>query len=133
MDYSKMLNLPKTDFPMRANLPQREPEYLKKWEEDKIYEKLIERDRNNKKFVLHDGPPYANGDIHLGTALNKILKDIVVKYYSMKGYYSPYMPGWDTHGLPTEQRAIKELNLRREEVGPVVFRNACRDFALKYL
>ncbi|NLN04234.1 MAG: isoleucine--tRNA ligase [Clostridiaceae bacterium] len=133
MDYSNMLNLPKTDFPMRANLPQREPEYLKKWEEDKIYERLIERDKNNKKFVLHDGPPYANGDIHLGTALNKILKDIVVKYYSMKGYYSPYVPGWDTHGLPTEQRAIKELNLRREEVGPVVFRNACRDFALKYL
>ena len=133
MDYSKLLNLPNTKFSMRANLPQREPEYLKKWEENEIYQKLIERDKNNKKFVLHDGPPYANGDIHLGTALNKILKDIVVKYYSMKGYYTPYVPGWDTHGLPTEQRAIKELKLRKDEVGPVVFRDACRDFALKYL
>ncbi|MDD4496483.1 MAG: class I tRNA ligase family protein, partial [Eubacteriales bacterium] len=132
-DYSKTMNLPKTDFPMRASLPEREPEILKEWESIDIYNKQLEKNKGKKSFILHDGPPYANGAIHLGTALNKILKDIIVKYYSMAGYYTPYVPGWDTHGLPTEQRAIKELGLNRHEVGPVVFRKACRDFALKYL
>lgn len=133
VDYGKTLNLPQTEFPMRANLPQREPEYLKLWEEKDIYKKQLEKNKDKPSFILHDGPPYANGGIHLGTTLNKVLKDIVVKYFSMKGYYAPFVPGWDTHGLPIEQRAIKELGLKRHEVGPVKFRNACKDFALKYL
>lgn len=132
-DYGKSLNLPQTDFPMRANLPQREPEFLKKWEDMDIYNKQLKKAEGKPSFILHDGPPYANGGIHLGTSLNKILKDIVVKYKSMSGYYTPYVPGWDTHGLPIEQRAIKELGLKRHEVGPVVFREACEGFAMKYL
>lgn len=133
MDYGKTLNLPKTDFPMRGNLPQREPEILKQWQEADIYKKRLARNEGHEKFVLHDGPPYANGGIHLGTALNKVLKDIVIRYYDMKGYYSPYIPGWDTHGLPTENRAINELGLNRHEVGPVKFRQACEKIARKYL
>lgn len=133
MDYGKTLNLPNTEFPMRANLPQREEEFLKKWEEMDIYNKQLAKNKGKKKFVLHDGPPYANGGIHLGTSLNKILKDFIVKFYSMNGYYAPYVPGWDTHGLPTEQRAIKELGLRRHEVGAVKFREACEGFARKYI
>lgn len=132
-DYGKSLNLPQTDFPMRANLPQREPEFLKKWEDMDIYNKQLKKAEGKPSFILHDGPPYANGGIHLGTTLNKVLKDIVVKYKSMSGYYTPYVPGWDTHGLPIEQRAIKELGLKRHEVGPVVFREACEGFAMKYL
>lgn len=133
IDYSKTLNLPQTDFPMRANLPQREPDYLNKWEEMDIYNKQLKKNSGRPKYILHDGPPYANGGIHLGTSLNKVLKDIVVKYFSMKGYETPYVPGWDTHGLPIEQRAIKELGLKRHEVGPVKFRQACKGFAMKYL
>lgn len=132
-DYGNTLNLPQTEFPMRANLPQREPEFLKKWEEMDIYHKQLEKNKGKPKWILHDGPPYANGGIHLGTALNKILKDIIVKYHSMAGYETPYVPGWDTHGLPIESRAIKELGLKRHEVGAVKFRQACRSFALKYL
>ena len=133
MDYGKTLNLPKTDFPMRANLPQREGEFLEKWEEMDIYNKQLLKNKGKTKFILHDGPPYANGGIHLGTSLNKILKDFIVKFYSMNGYYAPFVPGWDTHGLPTEQRAIKELGLKRHEVGAVKFREACRGFAEKYI
>ncbi|KNY26666.1 isoleucine--tRNA ligase [Pseudobacteroides cellulosolvens] len=133
VDYGKTLNLPQTDFSMRANLPQKEPDMLKKWEEMDIYNKQLKKNAGKPKFILHDGPPYANGGIHLGTSLNKILKDIVVKYYSMSGYETPFVPGWDTHGLPIEQRAIKELGLKRHEVGPVKFRQACKGFALKYL
>lgn len=133
IDYGKTLNLPKSDFPMRANLPQREPGFLEKWEQQDVYNKQLKKNEGKPKFILHDGPPYANGGIHLGTALNKILKDMIVKYHSMNGCYTPYTPGWDTHGLPTEHRAIKDLGLNRNEVGPVVFRNGCRDIALKYL
>jgi isoleucyl-tRNA synthetase len=133
MDYGKTLNLPKTDFPMRGNLPQKEPDMLKTWQETDIYNKRLNRNLGNKKFVLHDGPPYANGEIHLGTALNKVLKDMIIRYYDMKGFYAPYVPGWDTHGLPTENRAINELGLNRHEVGPVKFRKACESIALKYL
>ena len=133
MDYGKTLNLPKTDFPMRANLPQREGEFLEKWEEMDIYNKQLSKNKGKPKFVLHDGPPYANGGIHLGTSLNKILKDFIIKFYSMNGYETPYIPGWDTHGLPIEQRAIKELGLKRHEVGPIKFREACKGFAEKYV
>ena len=107
MDYSKTLNLPETEFPMRAGLPEREPEFLKYWEENKIYEKKQELHAGHKKFVLHDGPPYANGKIHMGTALNKILKDIIMKYKYAQGFDTPYVPGWDTHGMPIERLRFK--------------------------
>ena len=107
MDYSKTLNLPETEFPMRAGLPEREPEFLKYWEENKIYEKKQELHAGHKKFVLHDGPPYANGKIHMGTALNKILKDIIMKYKYAQGFDTPYVPGWDTHGMPTSMPLSK--------------------------
>lgn len=133
-DYGKTLNLPKTGFPMRGGLPQKEPQMLKDWQDKDIYTKRLERNKpKGKKFILHDGPPYANGGIHLGTALNKVLKDIILRYYDMKGYYTPYIPGWDTHGLPTELKAIKEKGLDGQEVGPVVFREACEEIARKYL
>lgn len=133
MDYSKTLNLPKTDFPMRANLPEREPQILKFWEERGLYKAVQEANRGKPKFILHDGPPYANGDIHLGHTLNKILKDIIVKYRSMSGYDAPYVPGWDTHGLPIEQQAIKNLGLDRRQVDVLEFRRRCREYALKYV
>jgi len=118
---------------MRGNLPQKEPEIMKSWYENNIYQKRLKRNEGHEKFILHDGPPYANGDVHLGTALNKILKDIILRYYDMKGYYTPYVPGWDTHGLPIENRAINELGLNRHETDPVTFRKACEGFARKYI
>ena len=100
-NYSETLNLPKTEFPMRGNLPEREPAVLEKQNELNVYKKLLEKNKNTgKTFMLHDGPPYANGNIHLGHAFNKILKDIIIKYKNMSGYYAPFIPGWDTHGLP---------------------------------
>jgi len=133
MDYSKTLNLPRTDFPMRANLPVREPEILKFWNEIDIYRLVQQKNAGRPKFILHDGPPYANGHIHLGHTLNKILKDIVVKYHSMAGYDAPYVPGWDTHGLPIEQQAIKSLGLNRHSISIVEFRNKCKEYALKFV
>lgn len=132
-DYTKSVNLPATDFPMRGNLPQREPETLAYWEEIDLHNRLKERNKGNTPFILHDGPPYANGDIHTGHALNKILKDIIVRYKNLQGFYAPYVPGWDTHGLPIEQQAIKKLGINRHEVGPVKFREACRKFALSHV
>lgn len=133
MDYSKTLNLPETEFPMRAGLPEREPEFLKYWEENKIYEKKQELYAGHKKFVLHDGPPYANGKIHMGTALNKILKDIIMKYKYAQGFDTPYVPGWDTHGMPIEHAAIKNLGLNRHELDTLVLRKECHDYALKWI
>ena len=133
MDYSKTLNLPETEFPMRAGLPEREPEFLKYWEENKIYEKKQELHAGHKKFVLHDGPPYANGKIHMGTALNKILKDIIMKYKYAQGFDTPYVPGWDTHGMPIEHAAIKNLGLNRNELDTLVLRKECHDYALKWI
>ena len=111
MDYKDTLNMMKTDFPMRANLPQREPEILKDWYDNNLYEKLMENNEGKPLFILHDGPPYANGDIHIGHALNKTLKDFIVRYKNMTGYQSPYVPGWDTHGLPTELKARKKAGV----------------------
>lgn len=133
MDYSKTLNLPETEFPMRAGLPEREPEFLKYWEENKIYEKKQKLYAGHKKFVLHDGPPYANGKIHMGTALNKILKDIIMKYKYAQGFDTPYVPGWDTHGMPIEHAAIKNLGLNRHELDTLVLRKECHDYALKWI
>ena len=132
-DYTKTLNLPKTDFSMRANLPQREPEIQKNWYDNDIYKSIKNKNRNKPLFVLHDGPPYANGDIHIGTSLNKILKDIIVKYKNMSGWNSPYVPGWDCHGLPTESAIIRQTNLDRNKISVAEFRNKCRDFALNYV
>lgn len=133
MDYSKTINLPQTGFPMKANLPQREPDILKYWDEIDIYRRVAQKNAGRPKFILHDGPPYANGHIHLGHTLNKILKDIVVKYNSMSGYDSPYVPGWDTHGLPIEQQAIKSLGINRHQIDPVEFRQKCKEYALKFV
>ena len=133
MDYSKTLNLPQTDFPMRANLPEREPQMLEHWEKTDIYAKKQAAAKGRDKFVLHDGPPYANGNIHIGTALNKVLKDIIVKYKSLRGFDAPYVPGWDTHGMPIEHAAIKILGLNRHELDPRELRRECRQYALQCL
>src|SRR5690348_6130467 len=109
MDYKNTLNLPQTDFPMKADLVTREPERLKKWAASKLYETIRAQRAGAKAFVLHDGPPFANGDVHIGTALNKILKDIVVKYKSLRGFDAPYIPGWDCHGLPIEFKVSQEM------------------------
>ena len=132
-DYSKTVNLPRTEFSMKANLPQREPEFLKDWEEKQIYKKVREKNKGREKFVLHDGPPYANGHIHLGTSLNKVLKDFIVKYKSMSGSDAPYTPGWDCHGLPIEQQALKELKLDKHKVDMKTFRKQAADFAKKFI
>lgn len=133
MDYAKTLNLPKTDFPMKANLPKREPEILKWWEEIDIYTEVQRKNKGRKKYVLHDGPPYANGHLHVGHVLNKVLKDMIVKYRSMAGYDAPYVPGWDTHGLPIEQQVIKNLKINRHEMDEVEFRKHCKEYALKFV
>lgn len=132
-DYAKTLNLPQTEFPMRAGLPLREPDFLAKWQEQDIYKLVQEKRRGQPKYILHDGPPYANGDIHMGTALNKVLKDIIVKHRSMLGFDAPYVPGWDTHGLPIEHQVVKVGKIKRSEVTPVEFRRHCRQFALHFL
>jgi len=133
MDYKDSLNLPKTRFEMKANLAKREPEMLKQWEDKKVYQKLLKAHSGKPKFVLHDGPPYANGHIHLGTALNKILKDIVVKSKAMAGFYTPFVPGWDCHGLPIERQVEVELGKKKSEVSPMEFRKLCREYAAKFL
>src|SRR5574337_960859 len=116
MDYKSTLNLPKTDFPMRANLPEREPEILRHWEEQDLYRRLRETRAGREMWILHDGPPYANGHIHMGHALNKILKDMVVKSRSMSGFDAVYVPGWDCHGLPIEHQVDKELGARAAQI-----------------
>lgn len=133
MNYRETLNLPQTDFPMKANLSQREPEIQRFWEKSGLYKKLIERNKNGKPFILHDGPPYANGDIHLGTALNKILKDILIKYKSMRGFYAPYVPGWDCHGQPIEHEVEKRLGRERNELDVIGIRQKCYEYATHYM
>ncbi len=133
-DYNSTLNLPKTDFPMRAGLPKSEPVTLGNWEEEKIYEKLMEVNEGKPMFVLHDGPPYANGNIHLGTALNKILKDFIVRYKNMAGFKAPFVPGWDTHGLPTELKARKKAGVGSSaDISVVELRKMCKEFVQEYL
>ncbi|MDW7651283.1 MAG: isoleucine--tRNA ligase [Bacillota bacterium] len=132
-DYAPTLNLPQTEFPMRAGLPQREPGFLEQWEKMDIYHLVQESRQGRPKYVLHDGPPYANGDIHMGTAMNKVLKDIIVKHKTMAGYDAPYVPGWDTHGLPIEHQVVKTGKVKRSEVTPLEFRRHCRDYALRFL
>ncbi len=136
MDYKETIHLPKTGFPMKANLPQREPEILREWEEQKIFERLVAQNAARpgaKKFVLHDGPPYANGDIHIGHALNKILKDVIVKYRNLKGEVADYIPGWDCHGLPIELKVDKELGSKKREMDRPAIIEACRTYARKWI
>lgn len=130
MEYKHTLLMPKTEFPMRGNLPNREPEMQADWESSKLYEKVQERTKGRPVFVLHDGPPYANGDIHMGHALNKILKDFIVRYKSMNGYHAPYVPGWDTHGLPIETALTKKGKVDRKKLTVAEFRQKCHEYAL---
>jgi isoleucyl-tRNA synthetase len=132
MDYKATLNLPKTDFPMKANLPQREPELLASWEREGLYEQIQEAGIGRELYVLHDGPPYANGRIHIGHALNKILKDIIVKSKTMAGYHVPYVPGWDCHGLPIEHQVLKELGDKKKTLDTPAIRRLCREYAEKF-
>ena len=133
MDYNQTIHLPKTDFPMRAGLPRREPDMLKEMQEKDLYHKLMQKNEGKPKFVLHDGPPYANGNIHIGTALNKILKDMIIKHRNMTGYCAPYVPGWDTHGLPIESAILKDKKVKRDELSTSEFREKCQAYAESYI
>jgi isoleucyl-tRNA synthetase len=133
-DYKQTMNLPKTDFPMRAGLADKEPRWLEYWEEIGDYQRSLEVNEGGELFILHDGPPYANGDIHMGTAFNKVLKDLIVRYKTQRGYVAPYVPGWDCHGQPIEHRVEKNLGpARMAEIGQAELRALCRDYALEYV
>ncbi len=133
MDYGKTLNLPQTEFPMRGNLPNAEPKMQQWWEEVDIYTKVQAQQKGKPKFILHDGPPYANGDIHIGHALNKVLKDFIVRYKTMQGFDAPFVPGWDTHGLPIEQAISNSGKVDRKKMGVPEFREYCKDYALNWV
>ena len=133
MEYRKTLNLPRTSFPMKANLPQREAQILNFWERKRVYQRIREERKGHPKYILHDGPPYANGNIHMGQALNKVLKDVVVKYKTMQGFDSPYIPGWDCHGLPVEHQLFKKLGINKNEISRLEFRKKAREYALHFV
>jgi isoleucyl-tRNA synthetase len=133
VDYKQTLNLPVTAFPMKADLPAREPLFLEKWAKQNLYQKIRDVSKGRKKFILHDGPPYANGDIHMGHVLNKVLKDIVVKYKTMKGFDAPFVPGWDCHGLPVEHQLFKELKITKHEIDPLSFRKKAAAYAMGFV
>ena len=133
MDYKTTLNLPKTDFPMKANLKDLEPRTILRWKEQGTYGRIQDRNKGGEKYILHDGPPYANGHIHIGHALNKILKDIIVKYKSMQGFSSPYVPGWDCHGLPIEHQVLKNLGPKKDTMSKAEIRKLCREYAVKFI
>ncbi|MBI3593651.1 MAG: isoleucine--tRNA ligase [Nitrospirae bacterium] len=133
MNYKETLNLPQTQFPMKASLTQKEPDTLSFWETEKIYQELRRVNEGQPDYILHDGPPYANGHIHIGHALNKILKDIIIKFQSMEGYQAPYIPGWDCHGLPIEHQVLKELGSKKKELTTLEIRQRCRQYAEKYI
>ena len=133
-DYNNTLNLPSTEFPMRAGLPQREPAMLEEWEKKRLYDRLMEKNEGKPVWVLHDGPNYANGDIHIGNAMNKIIKDIIVRYRNMAVYKAPFVPGWDTHGLPIELKARAKAGVEKAvQMSPAELRAICREFALGYV
>jgi isoleucyl-tRNA synthetase len=133
MDYKKTLNLPSTKFPMKASLAKREPEQLKSWHESGLHDQIREASKGKELFILHDGPPYANGYIHIGTALNKILKDIIVRSRQMAGFDAVYVPGWDCHGLPIEHNVDKELGEKKKELSMAQIRRLCRKYAEKFI
>ena len=132
-DFNATLNLPKTDFPMRAGLPKREPDMLKSWEDMDLYNELLKKNEGCPRFSLHDGPPFSNGNIHMGHALNKTIKDFIIRSYAMRGYYTPYIPGWDNHGMPIESAIIKEQKLNHKAMSVSDFRKACEKYADKYI
>jgi len=135
-DYRETLFLPQTDFPMRAGLPKKEPEWLKRWDDIALFERLREQSKDRPTYTLHDGPPYANGHIHMGTALNKILKDIINKSHQMAGYNAHYVPGWDCHGLPIEWKVEEEFRSKgrnKDDVPGSEFRKRCREYAGEWL
>src|SRR5690554_6537436 len=131
MDYRQTLNLPDTPFPMRGNLPKREPQWVAQWTENKVYEAIRAASQGRPKFILHDGPPYANGDIHIGHAVNKVLKDIIVKSKTLSGFDAPYVPGWDCHGLPIEHNVEKKVGKAGVKIDIKSFRQKCRDYAAR--
>src|SRR5690625_1542213 len=133
MDYGETLNLPQPQFPMRGNLPKVEPAMQAWWDEEDIYTKVLEHRKGSPSYVLHDGPPYANGDIHIGHALNKILKDFIIRYKSMSGFHAPYVPGWDTHGLPIETALTRSGKVKREKMSVAEFRERCEQYALEQI
>ncbi len=133
MEYKKTLKLPSTSFPMKANLTKKEKDLLSKWNEENLYDKIRQNSKGRRKFILHDGPPYANGKIHIGHALNKILKDIIVKYKTMKGFDAPYVPGWDTHGLPIEQKVASMLGEKIKSMSKMEVRNLCENYASEHV
>src|SRR3954469_23383625 len=133
VDLKKTVNLPKTAFPMKANLPTLEPKLLENWETKDLYQRIRQTRLGRPKHILHDGPPYANGKIHLGTAFNKILKDFIVKSKTMSGFDSPYVPGWDCHGLPIEHKVDQELGPKKAQMTPAQIRRACRKYAEKWI
>ena len=132
MDYKDTLLMPKTNFPMRGGLPNKEPKIQEEWDANDIYQKALEKNKDNEHYILHDGPPYANGNLHMGHALNKILKDFITRYKTMQGFYTPYVPGWDTHGLPIEQ-ALTKKGVKRKELSIAEFRRKCEAFALEQI
>ena len=133
-DFKQTMNLPQTEFPMRANLAAREPDWLAYWDEIDIYRESLEKRRDAESFILHDGPPYANGHIHMGTAYNKVLKDLIVKYKSMRGYRAPYVPGWDCHGQPIEHQVEKKLGPEKmAKISQAKLRELCRDWAMEFV
>ena len=133
MDYNKTINLPKTDFPMRAGLPNREPGMLENWNKLDLYNEMLKKNEGKPLFSLHDGPPFSNGNLHMGHALNKSIKDFITRMYAMRGYYTPYIPGWDNHGMPIESAIIKEQKLNRKQMSVPEFRTACHNYAQKYI
>jgi isoleucyl-tRNA synthetase len=133
-DFKQTMNLPQTEFPMRANLASREPEWLAYWDEIDVYRESLARRADAETFILHDGPPYANGHIHMGTAYNKVLKDLIVKYKSMRGYRAPYVPGWDCHGQPIEHQVEKKLGPEKmAKISQAKLRELCRDWAMEFV
>ena len=133
MEYKSTLNMSKSGFPMRAGLPKREPEMLKHWEELDLYNELLKKNEGKPLFSLHDGPPFSNGALHMGHALNKSLKDFITRMYAMRGYYTPYIPGWDNHGMPIESAIIKQNKLNHKAMSVADFRTACHEFADHYI
>ena len=133
MEYKQTLNMGKSGFPMRAGLPQREPEMLERWQKIDVYNELLKKNEGHPRFALHDGPPFSNGDLHMGHALNKSLKDFIVRSYAMRGYYTPYIPGWDNHGMPIESAIIKKNKLNHKTMPIPAFRSACHEFAQTYI
>src|SRR3989339_552898 len=132
-DYQKTLNLPQTDFSMKADLTRKEPIIRSQWEKLNLYQEILKKNHGKTKYILHDGPPYANGNVHIGTALNKILKDIVVKFKTMQGFYSPYIPGWDCHGLPIEHKVLTELGPKAKTASQTQIRQDCEVYARRFI